>query len=132
MPSPVVVEATDVLEGTADQIRPGAEPSEAEADAAPDAEAAAEDEAAGEAVPGGDDPAPPPAAPVAVEVAPWPAHTVGSPLSLVNDAGETVRVLRGPPVAVVVLMEGEDRVKVRCEGCEPPAEGWLQRTAVAR
>ena len=64
------------------------------------------------------------------EVRPRSALTVGQPLTLVSDYGAPLQVL-GDGVAVTVLMEGSDRVKVRCDGCRPVQEGWLQRRAVS-
>ncbi len=137
-PAPAQVEASDVLEGSAAEIRPGAAGDEAapegevatEGEAAPEEEGAPEAEAEGEAAPEGE-PAvagPPPA----VTVKPWGGKTVGSPITIVDDLGAAVQVIRGAPVAVVVLMEGEDRLRVRCDGCVPVVEGWLQKSAVVR
>ena len=127
-PAPAQVEASDVLEGSAAEIRPGAAGDEA----APEGEVATEGEAEGEAAPEGEgEPAvagPPPA----VTVKPWGGKTVGSPITIVDDLGAAVQVIRGAPVAVVVLMEGEDRLRVRCDGCVPVVEGWLQKSAVVR
>ncbi len=121
-PPPVQVEASDVLDGTAGEIAPEAEEGEGEGEAEEDAE---------EAEPTAEEPAVP-APPVAAAVSPWMGRTVGSPLTLVDDAGSPVYILRGPSAAVVVLMEGEDRVRVRCEACLPVVEGWLQKSAVSR
>lgn len=127
-PPPAQVEASDVLEGTASQIVPGAPAVDsAEPEAAPDSAA---DGPGDSAEPEVEAPAPPPP-PVAVAVSPWAGRTVGRPLTLVDDAGAPLRVL-GDAVAVTVLMEGDDRVKVRCDGCSPPVEGWLQKRAVQR
>jgi hypothetical protein len=133
-PAPLQVEASDVLEGTADEITPGAElpdgPAAADGEVADGDEAADGDaDAGGPEVPEAPDP---PAAPPAVDVEPWLGHTVGSPLTLVDDVGAVVQVVRGGPVAVRVLQEGPDRVKVRCEGCLPVVEGWLQKSAVSQ
>lgn len=145
-PTPAQVEASDVLEGSAEEIRPGApdheqaaaegEPAAAEAaglageEGAPEEEGAAEGEGSGELEGAGE--AAPPGPPPAVAVKPWQGRTVGSPLTIVDDLGAALQVIRGAPVAVVVLMEGEDRVRVRCEGCLPVVEGWLQKSAVVR
>lgn len=135
-PAPAQVEASDVLEGSAEEIRPGAAGDEAapegegaaEGEAVPEGEAGAEGEGApeGEGEPGVAGPPP------AVAVKPWGGRTVGSPITIVDDLGAAVQVVRGAPVAVVVLMEGEDRLRVRCDGCVPVVEGWLQKSAVAR
>lgn len=135
-PAPVQVEASDVLEGSADEIKPGAPAGEEEADptaAEPGAEPHADVvEAEGEPDPTAAVEVEAPVVPVARTVDPWRGRTVGSPITIVDDLGAPVQVVRGAPVAVVVLMEGEDRLKVRCEGCLPVVEGWLQKTAVAR
>ncbi len=111
-PPPAQVEASDVLAGTAAEIEPPAV-----------LEAAEEPEAVGEAPGGGED--------AEVDhVRPRPARTVGKPLTLVSDYGAPLQVL-GDGVAVTVLEEGPDRVKVRCDGCRPVQEGWLQRRAVS-
>jgi hypothetical protein len=138
-PAPVQVEASDILEGSAGEIKPWAptedgeaDPTAAEAGAEPEAEVV---EAEGDPDPTAEAEAPEveaPVVPVARTVDPWRGRTVGSPITIVDDLGAPVQVVRGAPVAVVVLMEGEDRLKVRCEGCLPVVEGWLQKTAVAR
>ncbi len=64
------------------------------------------------------------------EIRPRSARTVGQPLTLVSDDGAPLQVI-GDGVVVTVLMEGPDRVKVRCDGCRPVQEGWLQRRAVS-
>ncbi len=139
-PPAAQVEASDVLEGTAGEIQP---PSAAEA--TPDGEGAADEapaaadpaaEAAGdEADASADgeaaDEVEEPAPPVAVAVAPWKGRTVGRPLTLVGDDGTPLQVVE-QGVAVTVLMEGEDRVKLRCDGCLPVVEGWLQKRNVLR
>jgi hypothetical protein len=66
------------------------------------------------------------------EVRPYKAFTVKTPLSIVDDAGQPVTVLAKPGVAVTVLAEGSLRVKVRCDGCDPVVEGYLQASAVQR
>lgn len=139
-PAPAQVEASDVLEGSAAEIQPGAAGEEAapegegaaEGEAAPEEEGAPEGEAEGEgeAAPEGEPAVAGP--PAAVAVKPWSAKTVGSPITIVDDLGAAVQVIRGAPVAVVVLMEGEDRLRVRCDGCVPVVEGWLQKSAIAR
>ncbi|MSQ00583.1 MAG: hypothetical protein EXR71_01660 [Myxococcales bacterium] len=114
-PPPAQVEASDVLAGTAAAIeRPARVDGDAPEEAGPPAPA--------------DDQAVSP--PVAEDIRPRSARTVGKPLTLVGDDGAPLQVV-GDGIAVTVLMEGADRVKVRCDGCRPVQEGWLQRGAVS-
>jgi hypothetical protein len=87
-----------------------AAPEDAPADGVPAEEAPAEPEA----------PAPPP--PDA-----YASHTVGAPLTIVDDVGKPVTVLTASRTEVIVLLEEPPvRKRVRCTGCVPQAEGWLQ------
>ena len=101
-PEPAQVEAGDEVEGIEEEGEPLAEEEEEE----------------------------PPAPAVAEEVSPWAGYTLGTPLTLVADNGSVIRVLAQEHMAVTVLREGPDRVKVRCDACTPIVEGWLQRHAV--
>jgi len=135
-PPAAQVEASDVLEGTAGEIQPpsAAEATPAGEGAADEAPAADEPSVADEAGTAADDAADEvvaPAPPVAVAVSPWKGRTVGRPLTLVGDDGTPLQVVEDG-VAVTVLMEGEDRVKLRCDGCLPVVEGWLQKRNVLR
>lgn len=121
-PAPAQVEASDVLEGTAGAIEPGGEAEAAEADIGEDAEAEVGEEPEAVVEP----------APTDLAVEPWSARTSGRPLTLVGDDGSVVLVITEEGVAVTVLMEGPERLKVRYDGCQPPLEGWLQRRAVVR
>lgn len=121
-PPPAQVEASDVLEGTAAAIEPGG------ADEGGDEAVLGE----GDAEPGPEPEPDPPPAPTDLAVEPWSGRTSGRPLTLVGDDGTVVMVIADDGVAVTVLMEGPERLKVRCDGCRPPLEGWLQRRAVVR
>lgn len=69
----------------------------------------------------------------AAAVDPYGAHTLGSPLTLVDDVGAVVQVLPVPNTAVTVLEEEPGvRRRVRCDGCTPVVEGWLQWDRVER
>lgn len=94
-------------------------------------------------VPGPDDPdgpereaaaapdAPEPPAPPSMD--PYAAHTVGGPLTVVDDVGQPLAVIATPHTPVVVLDEQEGlRRKVRCDTCTPPVEGWLQWAVVEK
>lgn len=146
-PPPAQVEASDVLEGTADTIRPPGDPGADDAPEATPPEAAGEPpddpaDAAADPDPDAADPDPgepdadaaadPPPAPTDLPVDPYAAHTVGRPVTLVGDDGVPLVVLTTENVAVTVLAEGPERLKVRCTGCTPQVEGWLQRRVVAR
>lgn len=134
-PAPAQVEASDVLEGTAGAIEPGGE-----AEDGAEVEQGGDEEPVLAAEPGPDDEPDaaaevedaPPAPPTDLAVEPWSGHTSGRPLTLVGDDGAVVLVIADEAVAVTVLMEGPERLKVRCDGCRPPLEGWLQRRAVVR
>jgi hypothetical protein len=65
-------------------------------------------------------------------VQPWTGHTVGTPLSLVDDLGRAIAVIGLPGTKVTVLTEGSLRMKVRCDGCDPQVEGYIQRDKVQR
>ena len=94
-------------------------------------------------VPGPDDPdgpepeataapdAPEPPAPPSMD--PYAAHTVGGPLTLVDDVGQPLAVISAPHTPVIVLDEQDGlRRKVRCDTCTPPVEGWLQWAVVEK
>lgn len=75
--------------------------------------------------------APEPPDPPAMD--PYAAHTVGAPLTLVDDMGQPLVVITTPHTPVIVLDEQEGlRRKVRCDTCTPPVEGWLQWAVVEK
>lgn len=67
-----------------------------------------------------------------VLVKPYRAYTVGTPLSIVNDVGQLLATVGQPGTKVTVLAEGSLRVKVRCDGCSPVVEGYLQKERVRK
>lgn len=67
-----------------------------------------------------------------VMVKPYRAYTVGTPLSIVNEVGQLIATVGQPGTKVTVLAEGSVRVKVRCDGCSPVVEGYLQKERVRK
>lgn len=67
-----------------------------------------------------------------VLVKPYRAYTVGTPLSVVNEFGQLVATIGTPGTRVTVLAEGSLRVKIRCDGCSPVVEGYLQKERVRK
>jgi hypothetical protein len=67
-----------------------------------------------------------------VPVKPYRGYTVGTPLSLVDDVGQLVATIGTPGTNVTVLAEGSVRVKIRCDGCSPVVEGYLQKDRVRK
>ena len=65
-------------------------------------------------------------------VRPYTAFTLRTPLAIVDDAGQPLAVIAKPGTEVEVIAEGTLRVKVRCVGCSPVVEGYLQADAVQR
>ncbi|MFZ5480274.1 MAG: hypothetical protein ACOZNI_26150 [Myxococcota bacterium] len=70
--------------------------------------------------------------PATPETVLWRGATKWGRLSLVDDGGRTVGRIEAAGVAVEVLREEPQRVKVRCATCSPPVEGWLQAALVVK
>lgn len=148
-PAPAEVTMHDVLSGEVGDGPGGggaaaddeAAPDEDDGDAEPANDGDAEPADDGDAEPAADGDAEPAAEANAAEAAsdfqdqpvrPYTAFTLRTPLSIVDDAGQPVAVIAKPGTEVEVIAEGELRVKVRCTGCSPVVEGYLQADAVQR
>ena len=56
----------------------------------------------------------------------YTARTVQGPVTIVDDWGKNLVVIGEAGVLLEVRGEESFRMRVRCETCDPPVEGWLQ------
>jgi hypothetical protein len=62
----------------------------------------------------------------------YPAHTLVSPVTIVDDWGKTLAVIPTPGWALEVRGEESIRMRVWCETCDPQVEGWVQPHVIAK
>lgn len=92
-------------------------------EAAPEAEGAPEGEDEGEPEGEADEPV--------TRFVSYRAHTLVSPVTIVDDWGKTLAVIPTPDWPLEVRGEEPIRKRVWCETCDPQVEGWVQPHLVA-